>query len=273
MKTYHPVRFYLLVFGLTWAFWLWAAAHPQGSNAMTLMFLGLCVPAGIALLMIHLSGSQALKADLKRKLVGFYCLRPLNIIAAIVLFGLIVMVSILLSVLCGQSWQQLTFTGGFSFSIQGTSALATIFLASIIEELGWRGYGEDAIAQYTSWFHESILFGCIWSLWHLPLFLIDGTYQAGLLQLGWGYALNFLVSVIPLGFLTTWVYVKNNRSMLAAILFHLFVNLFQEKIAMTPQTKCLETLIVTMAAVTIVLTHRQLFFATDHVGRLLESSK
>ena len=271
MKTYHPVRFYLIVFGLTWDFWLWSAVHPQGNNTMTLMLLGLCVPAVTALSMILFSGNQALKADLKRKLVGFHCLRPRNMIAAIALFGLIVIASILISVLGGQSLAQLAFTEGFSFSIQGTSALATILLAAIIEEMGWRGYGEDAIAQYTSWFRESILFGGIWSLWHLPLFLIEGTYQAGLLQLGWGYALNFLLSVIPLGFLTTWVYVENNRSMLASIIFHLFVNLFQEKIAMTPQTKCLETLVITVAAVGIVLTHRQLFFATDHVGRLLES--
>ena len=69
MKTYHPVRFYLIVFGLTWAFWLWAAVHPQGNNTMTLMLLGLCVPAVTALSMILFSGNQALKADLKRKLV------------------------------------------------------------------------------------------------------------------------------------------------------------------------------------------------------------
>lgn len=81
--------------------------------------------------------------------------------------------------------------------------------------------------------------------------------------------LNFLISVVPLGYLTTWVYVKNNRSMLACIIFHLFVNTMQEKIAMTPQTKCVETLIVTVAAIVIVLTNKEMFFEKEHIGNLL----
>ena len=110
----------------------------------------------------------------------------------------------------------------------------------------------------------------IWSLWHLPLFFISGTYHAGLAQLGMKYVPNFLFSVIPLGFLTTWVYVKNKRSMLACIVFHLFVNFFQEKIAMTPQTKCVETVVITLVAVLIVLFNKSMFFETRHVGNLLE---
>ena len=75
------------------------------------------------------------------------------------------------------------------------------------------------------------------------------TYHSGLRELGLFYVLNFLISVSPMGFLTTWVYVKNNRSMLVCIIFHLFVNTMQEKIAMTPQTKCVETIVITLAAV------------------------
>ena len=44
----------------------------------------------------------------------------------------------------------------------------------------------------------------------------------------------------------------------------------QEKIAMTPETKCIETIFVFIAAVVIVLTNKKMFFETDHVGRLLE---
>ncbi|MBS7009745.1 CPBP family intramembrane glutamic endopeptidase [Anaerostipes sp.] len=270
---YRPIRFYLTVFILTWSCWIAAALCRKNETAMTWMFLGLCVPAATAVLTVFLSGSKALKSDLKRKLVGFYRIHPVNLLSAFVLFVCIAAVSILLSVLFGQSLDQFSFAEGFSFSIKGSSALLTILLASVIEELGWRGYGEDAIAQYGSWFWESVLFGFIWSAWHIPLFFIEGTYQAGLLQLGTGYALNFFISVIPLGFLTTWVYVKNNRSMMASIFFHIVVNFFQEKIAMTPQTKCVETFVITLAAAGIVLANKEMFFETDHVGRLLEAKK
>ena len=83
--------------------------------------------------------------------------------------------------------------------------------------------------------------------------------------------MNFFISGIPLGFIITWVYLVSDRSILACMVFHLFVNFMQEKIAMTQETKCVETIVVTIAAAIIVLTNRDMFFETRHVGRLLES--
>jgi membrane protease YdiL (CAAX protease family) len=135
---------------------------------MVLMLLGLMTPAATAVITVLTSGSRELKSDLKRKLVGFYRLKPLSIVKAVIGFAVIVVVSILLSLLLGQSCGQFAFTEDFSFSIGGTSALLTILLASVIEEVGWRGYGEDSVAFYFSWFTESIIFGFVWALWHLP---------------------------------------------------------------------------------------------------------
>ena len=52
------------------------------------------------------------------------------------------------------------------------------------------------------------------------------------------------------------------------MVFHLFVNFMQEKIAMTPDTKCIETIVITLVTVIIVLINKQLFFDTTHVGKL-----
>lgn len=267
---YRPVRFYVICFAVTWAFWITAAVLGSSDIAMVLMLFGLLAPAVTAVVTVLTSKNAALKQDLKRKIIGFYRIKPLNILLGILFFVAVVVVSILLSLLFGQSLEQFAFTEDFSFSIAGSSALLTILLAAVIEEVGWRGYGEDSVAYHFTWFTESIIFGFVWALWHLPLFWIEGTYHWGLRELGIGYMLNFLVSVSPMGFLTTWVYVKNNRSMLACIIFHLFVNTMQEKIAMTPQTKCVETLVITAAAVLIVLTNREMFFEKEHIGNLLE---
>ena len=271
---YRPLRFYATCFFVTWAFWIAAAiisrsADDNGVSAV-LMLLGLLAPAVTAVVTVLTSGNRALKLDLKRKLIGFYRVKPLSILIAVIGFMGIVALSILLSTLFGQSLNQFAFTEDFSFSIGGTSALLTILLAATIEEVGWRGYGEDSVASYFSWFTESIIFGTVWALWHLPLFWIEGTYHYGLRQLGIFYVLNFLISVNPMGFLTTWVYVKNNRSMLACIIFHLFVNTMQEKIAMTPQTKCVETIVVTLAAGLAVITNKEMFFEKEHIGNLLD---
>lgn len=271
---YRPLRFYVTCFAVTWIFWILAAVISKSPNdngvSSLLMLAGLTAPAVIAVITVLTSGDRALKTDFKRKLTGFYRIRPRSILAAVVGFMAIVVFSILLSLLAGQSLEQFSFTEDFSFSVNGTSALLTILLAAVIEEVGWRGYGEDSVASCFSWFTESIIFGFVWALWHLPLFWIEGTYHYGLKELGILYVLNFLISVNPLGFLTTWVYVKNNRSMLACIIFHLFVNTMQEKIAMTPQTKCVETIVVFIAAAVVVLTNREMFFEKEHIGNLLD---
>ena len=56
------------------------------------------------------------------------------------------------------------------------------------------------------------------------------------------------------------------------MIFHFFVNFMQEKIAITPETKCLETIVITVVTVIIILAKKDMFFETRHVGRLLEYS-
>lgn len=271
--TYKPKRFYIIVFALTWLFWGLAIIFKNTSALFVLMLLGLIMPATVAVVTVLTSKNKALKDDFKRKLVRFYRIKPLSLLFAIIVFILIAVISIFISLLFGGSIDQLSFTEDFSFSIGGASSLLIILLASIIEEVGWRGYGEDAVGSYHNWFTESLIFGCIWATWHLPLFWINGTYHYGLREMGPIYMINFLVSTIPFDFIQTWVYVKNRRSMLATIIFHIFVNITQEKLAMTPETKIIQTFVVIAASVIIVLTNRDMFFETRHVGRLLESQE
>ena len=271
MYTYRPKRFYALVFIFTWTFWFFAILFDKSVFCTIGMVLGLISPATLAIITVFTSKSDALKKDFNRKIFNFWKLKPLYIIGGFLIMSAVICCSILLSLLFGGSIEQFSVIEGFTFDGPGVfSAFATIALASILEEVGWRGYGEDSIAQYCSWFKESIIFGFVWALWHLPLFWIPGTYHIEIRQMSNLYMFNFFISVVPMGFITTWVYVKNGRSMLASILFHLFVNTIQEKIAMTQTTKCIETLFVTVAAVIIVLANRDMFFEKRHIGHILE---
>ena len=267
---YKPVKFFALAYLFTWIFWIPAIFISQDVGVL-LMAAGLIAPAVVSTLFVLLSKSDALKRDLKNKLVGFYKVKWVNVFLAVLLFAAIVVCSILLSLIFGQSLDQFSWTGDFSFTGVGVgSALITILFASIIEEVGWKGYCEDSIGEYMNWFWESMIFGALWSLWHLPLIFIPGTYQAGLM-VNPLFVVNFFVSGIPLGFIITWVYLVSDRSILACMVFHLFVNFMQEKIAMTPETKCVETIVVTAAAAIIVIANKDMFFETRHVGRLLQS--
>ena len=266
---YRPVLFFVLAYLFTWMFWIPAVFVPENIGII-LMLIGLIAPAVISTIFVLASDSETLKQDLKNKIFGFYKVKWQNVILAIIVFAAIIVASILLSLLFGQSIEQFAFTEDFSFTGVGIAgAFITILVASIIEEVGWKGYCEDSIGDYMNWFWESMIFGVLWSLWHLPLLFIPGTYQAGLM-VNPLYVLNFFISGVPMGFIITWVYLVSDRSILACMVFHLFVNFMQEKIAMTPETKCVETIVATIATIVIVLANKEMFFETDHVGKLPE---
>ena len=267
---YRPVLFFALAYLFTWIFWIPAVFVPQELGGV-LMLVGLLAPAVVSTVFVLVSGSDLLKKDLKIKIFGFYIVRWRNVLLAILQFAEIVACSILISLAFGQSPDQFSFTEDFSFTGVGIgSALLTVTLASIIEEVGWKGYCEDSIGAYMNWFWESLIFGALWSFWHFPLLFIKGTYQAGLM-VNPLYVVNFFLSGIPLGYIITWVYLVSDRSILACMVYHLTVNFLQEKIAMTPETKCIETVVVTVVAALVVLANRDIFFETRHVGRLLET--
>ncbi len=267
---YRPVFFFSMAYLFTWIFWIPAIFVSQDIGVV-LMLMGLIAPAVVSTVFVLTSGSDVLKQDLKNKMIGFYKVKWLNVLMAVIVFALIIVCSILLSLAFGQSLDQFAFTEDFSFTGVGIAgALITILIASVIEEVGWKGYCEDSIGEYMNWFWESLIFGVIWSLWHIPLLFISGTYQAGLM-VNPLYVVNFFISGIPLGYIITWVYLASDRSILACMIFHLFVNFMQEKIAMTPETKCVETIIVIIATVIIVAANKDMFFETRHVGHLLET--
>ena len=267
---YRPVLFFVLAYLFTWIFWVPAIFVNQNLGAV-LMLIGLLAPAVVSTVFVLVSKSELLKKDLKIKLIGIYKVRWKNVFLAVLIFAGVIVCSILLSLAFGQSLDQFSFTEDFSFTGVGIAgALLTVTLASIIEEVGWKGYCEDSIGEYMNWFWESMIFGALWSFWHFPLIFIKGTYQSGLM-VNPLYVMNFFISGIPLGFIITWVYLVSDRSILACMIFHLFVNFMQEKIAMTPETKCVETIVVTAVAAIIVLLNKDMFFETRHVGKLLET--
>ncbi len=100
----------------------------------------------------------------------------------------------------------------------------SIFLVGPMEEFGWRGYALNRL-QEERWnaLNSGLIVGVFWSLWHLPLFFMEGTYQhnlgAGSLPF-W----MFMVGIVPLSIVFTWIFNNTGRSTLGAMLFHFAVN-------------------------------------------------
>jgi len=76
-----------------------------------------------------------------------------------------------------------------------------------------------------------LAFGPIWALWHLPLFLIDGTYQhsLGIVSLG---GLAFLISTTALTILVSFAY-ERLAGLVGAISVHFASNTVPTMLGLT----------------------------------------
>jgi len=102
----------------------------------------------------------------------------------------------------------------------------------------------------------SLLLSAIWILWHLPLFFYGGTNQS--LIPFW----LFVLPVIPLSVMLTWVY-NNTRTIFAAAMFHTVGNIAHDLFKVIPTEEqptligfVILTVIYFIVAVVIVLLYK-----------------
>ncbi|WP_423999141.1 CPBP family intramembrane glutamic endopeptidase [Haloarcula salina] len=86
------------------------------------------------------------------------------------------------------------------------------------EELGWRGFALPRLQESYSALASSLLIGVGWFAWHLPLFLVSGSSQAG------DPVYYYALAVIALSVVFTWVYNETGGSVLATMVLHASVN-------------------------------------------------
>lgn len=86
------------------------------------------------------------------------------------------------------------------------------------EEFGWRGFALPRLQARYSGLVASLAIGVVWAAWHLPLFWVPGSSQAGL------PLAPFLASVPAISVVFTWLYNRTGGSLLLAVLLHASVN-------------------------------------------------
>jgi membrane protease YdiL (CAAX protease family) len=121
------------------------------------------------------------------------------------------------------------------------------------EEPGWRGYALDGLQARTSALSASLLLGAVWSLWHLPLFFIPGTWQAEQVGLGTQRFWLYMLTIVVESSLYTWVYNNTRRSVLAAILFHFVGNAFGELFALSERAELLSFFLALVVVLFVVI--------------------
>jgi len=262
--TYKPTRYYTWTYLITFTLLLLGAYVSRvNSNGLFLAFIvpATMTPFVVSLVMILRSKDHSLRTDFGRRIVNLRLIDPRMLPIVLLAGPLLAVVSILISLPLGGSISQFRFSDGFSSAGVMIPGLAMLFIIATLEELGWRGYAFNSLQSRTNtFFKASLLFGVLWALWHLPLVLVKDTYQYQITQENIWFAVNFFISVVPLGIFASWIWVKNRKSILAVVVFHFLVNVSQEAFSATQTTKCIETVVLIAITAVIILLDKKLFF-------------
>jgi membrane protease YdiL (CAAX protease family) len=130
--------------------------------------------------------------------------------------------------------------------------LPLFILIGGLEEIGWRGLLLPSFQKRFTALKSTVIVGIIWTIWHLPLFFIIGTYQ----EL-YSNFLTFALYTLSFSFILSIVY-NNTKSIFMCIFCHAVVNAIGEVFAIN------ETLISggTMLLISIVV-----FFTFDFISK------
>jgi len=118
---------------------------------------------------------------------------------------------------------------------------------------GWRGYALDGLQARRTALAASLVLGFAWALWHLPLFLVKGTWQAEQIGLGTERFWLYLGTMVMEAVLYTWIYNNTGRSTPSAILFHFVGNAFGELFALSGRAETLAFVIGVEAVLAVVV--------------------
>lgn len=263
-KKFKPVEFFTMDFVLTWVP-LWLAVLSIRNKWISFNF-GFMVIAAIsatlaAIVMIYSSKDKLLIKDYWNRVFNIKRIKGKWWAITLLLIPLINSIAIVLSTFWGKSLQQFQFSEKFL-------ANPLIFLVLILaygpipEELGWRGYGIDSLRTRFNLFVSSIILAIIWIVWHIPFFFLEGSYQNHLSSYLPGL-IAFNAALIPTEIITDWIFYKNNRSTLTAILFHFSINFSGEILKFDMLTKVIQAALLFVFAAIIVLTDKRFFFSKD----------
>ena len=117
-----------------------------------------------------------------------------------------------------------------------------------LEEPGWRGYAQEGLQRRMPVLLAGLIIGVFWATWHLPLFFIEGTYQAGL-GVGSPAFWAFHLAIVVGAPFYAWLYNAAGRVIFVAVLYHGLSNMGRE---LTPDASVLAEVGVE-AAMTLVV--------------------
>ncbi len=255
--------FYLLATLIPWGFWVLAAfiSHSPDHNlnqASIISFLGLLSPVLIVFAMTY--QDKTMVNDIKGRLLFSKSMKPKFILIGSGLMLISILLAQGISLLFGYSASQFKLAEQFSFTSGVFPVWFMLIVAPLLEELAWHSYGTDSLRNRFNLFFTSVIFAFYWGLWHFPLSFIKDYYHSNLVEEGWIYSVNFIVSLFPFVIIMNWIYYKTNRNILITVIFHITAGFFNEIFQTHPMSKVIQTGLLLVLAAYLLITEREFFF-------------
>jgi uncharacterized protein len=219
----HPVvSFFILAYAVSWGLWipmmlLHLPMTSELSHTPTIYILpGIALGVtGSAFLMTALTQG---KAGVLRLLHRFVLWRVGLQWYAIAILG-IPLIEVLIGFVLPGGQDALRAFSPASLLLYPVAYISHFYFGPLFEEAGWRGFALPRLQQQLGPLVGTLILGFFWGVWHLPVYLPQWVQEAGvavgLLSFG-----TFVLSVMAMSFIFTWVFNNTQGSLLLAILLH-----------------------------------------------------
>ena len=260
---YRPLAFFLLVINLTWIPWLAAVAIGKDVNSLlikALIFTGGVGPTLSALILLYTSKNKVLQNDYWQRVFNIKLIKPKGYLFIFLLAPILASISVVISTFFGKSFLQFQLVDHLQKNLVMIFPfiLFIFFFGPVPEEFGWRGYWLDSLRTKFNGLSASIIIGCVWAAWHLPLFFVKGyplsEYTHDSLKM-----FVYITDLIPKAIIYTFVFYSNSRSTLAAILFHFMGNFTGSIIEIDPITEFIQMILLYTVAAILILRNKDIY--------------
>ncbi|HZQ49209.1 MAG TPA: CPBP family intramembrane glutamic endopeptidase [Candidatus Dormibacteraeota bacterium] len=198
------------MFGVTFAY-IYGLPAPYP----VVWFLGIFSPTIAGLLIALLSGGRPAA---KAMLVGFTRLRlGVRWYLAALSLVLVPLAIALVYIAIGNPARGL-LPGVTAWALLG-QFVYTLFSGPLAEEAGWRGFALPRLEARHSALTSSLILGTLWAGWHIPLYFQGGSAAPGI-----PFPI-YLVMVVVLATLLTFLYNNTGGSLVITVLAHFSFNL------------------------------------------------
>jgi uncharacterized protein len=216
-RTSHALAAYFVItFAASWLLWLTAATLPASwpIGVRAVLFLpGTVMPAVVALVLTaRLDGRAGLDTLVARLL--HWRVRARWFMFAFGFMAAVKLTAALAHRALTGAWPAF---GDVPFVLLLIAAAASTPVQAG-EEIGWRGFALPRLGERLGLARAGVVLGVMWAAWHLPLFFIAGTPNAG------QPFMPYLLGVTALSVAFTWLHAHTGASLLPVMVLHAAVN-------------------------------------------------